>query len=181
MAAFRRFPGLLALVLAFPSALTATTLLELSAEQLTARASDIVQGTCTEVQSVWIDRGLVTLATISVTDTLKGGGSREMTVVVPGGIDLNRPVPVAVTWPGAPLVMPDDEVLLFLEQNTPVKGGYNIVGYSQGKYSVVRDVLGRTLASPSRGMHPDATDLESFKRQIRELISGQGRKGGTVQ
>lgn len=181
MAALKRLPGLVALALMFPATVTATTMVELSAEQLTARASDIVHGTCTEVRSVWVGRSLVTLATISVADTLKGGPSREMTLVIPGGIDANRPVPVAVTWPGAPTVMPNDEVLLFLEQSTPVKDGYRIVGYSQGKYSVVRDALGRTLASASRGMQSDAVELEAFKEQIREIVRGEGRKGGTVQ
>lgn len=176
-----RFPGLLALALVLPGAVTATTLVELSTAEMTDRASDIVHGTCTDVRSAWVGRNLVTLATISITETLKGGASSELTLVLPGGVDMSRPVPIAVTWPGAPVVMPDDELVLFLEQGTTVKGGYRIVGYSQGKYAVVRDPLGRTLATRSLGMQADPPELAEFKQHIRELVSGQGRQGRTVQ
>lgn len=181
MTVFKHLPGLLALALVLPSAVSATTLVELSFEELTDQASDIVHGTCTGVQGVWVGRSLVTLATISITETLKGGASSELTLVLPGGADMNRPVPVAVTWPGAPVVMPNDEMVLFLEQGIAVKDAYSIVGYSQGKYAVVRDPLGRTLATRSFGMQSDPPELADFKRRIREVVSGQASQGRIVQ
>src|SRR5262245_40866133 len=74
---------------------------ELSLKEMTEGASVIVTGKCLETRSQWIDRDLVTLATVSVTEAVKGDPSDTLTVVLPGGIDINRTVPIAVTYPGA--------------------------------------------------------------------------------
>ncbi len=177
----KRFLTLLTMAVTFPGTLMATTLVELSPAEMTAEAAAIVHGTCTDVRSTWIGRNLVTLATISITETLKGGTGSELTLVLPGGVDMSRPVPIAVTWPGAPVVRPDDELVLFLEQGTAVKDAYSIVGYSQGKYAVVRDPLGRTLATRAFGMQADPPELAEFKQRIRELVSGQSSQGRIVQ
>jgi hypothetical protein len=174
MQSLTRLTAPLVLSCALATTAQATTLLKMSTEQMTARATDIVVGTVTGARSVWVDRTLVTLAKVSVAESLKGAAPSELTVVLPGGVDTARAVPVAVTWPGAPVLKAREDVVLFLEADAPVKDGYQIVGFSQGKFSVVRDAFGRTLAAQSRSASGDAVDLASFKNRIRELV----RKGG---
>ncbi|MGH8495764.1 MAG: hypothetical protein ACREVN_06485 [Gammaproteobacteria bacterium] len=181
MDALKRLTPWLLLASLLPAVLQATTLVKMSTEQLAAQATDIVIGTCTSVRSIWVDRSLVTLATIDVSESLKGDVRTELTLVLPGGVDASRPVPIAVTYPDAPVVMPRDDVVLFLERDAPVQNGYQIVGFSQGKYSVVRDAFGRTLASPTRGLSADAVDLATFKRRIKDLVRADESKGGTEQ
>jgi hypothetical protein len=174
MQSLTRLTAPLVLSCALATTAQATTLVKMSTEQMTARATDIVIGTVTGTHSVWVDRTLVTLAKVSVSESLKGGARSELTVVLPGGVDATRAVPVAVTWPGAPVLNAREDVVLFLERDAPVKDGHQIVGFSQGKYSVVRDAFGRTFASQTRVASAEAVDLASFKTRIRELV----RKGG---
>ena len=98
-------------------AVHATTAVEMTENDLIQQASDIVVGKCIAVQSQWIGRDLVTLASIEVTESLKGNGSSLMTVVIPGGVDSNRPVPIIMSFPAAPEIRNQENVLLFL---TPV-------------------------------------------------------------
>jgi hypothetical protein len=88
-------------------------------------------------RSMWVDRSLVTLVTVAVTESLKGTPGDTLTVVVPGGVDTNRKVPVAMTYPGAPRLTPGESMFLFLNADTEVGGGYNVTGFSQGKFSIV--------------------------------------------
>ena len=174
---FKRFSVCVLTALCIPALAQATTLIKMSTEQMTARASDIVIGTVTEVRSTWVDRRLITLATISVSESLKGAARKELTLVLPGGVDATRAVPVAVTYPGAPVVMPADNVLLFLEGAAPLSDGFQVVGFSQGKYSIVRDAFGRSLASPSRAVGAEAVDLATFKSRVRELGASEHQSG----
>src|SRR5688572_9226009 len=96
----------------------------------------IVTGTCTNLESIWINdgRNLVTLATINVSDVLKGSVGSTITVVLPGGTDANRRIPVAMSYPGAPTIGSDEEVFLFLTQEDQVADAYAVVGFAQGKF-----------------------------------------------
>jgi hypothetical protein len=174
----RKFFACVLTALMLPAIAPATTLIKMSIEQMTARASDIVIGTCTEVRSAWVDRRLITLATISVSESLKGEARKELTLVLPGGVALDRPVPIAVTYPGAPVIMPSDDVLLFLERGAPVLEGLQVVGFSQGKYAIVRDSFGRMLATPDQGVSRQAMDLAALKGHIRELVRQHATQGG---
>lgn len=165
-----RLTAPLVLSCALASTAQATTLVRLSTEQMTARASDIVVGVCTNARSVWVGRTLVTLATVSVSESLKGDAAAEVTVVLPGGVDANRAVPIAVTWPGAPTLAPNDQVMLFLEGAAPLRDGRQIVGFSQGKFSVVRDAFGRTFASQTRSVSAEAVAFDAFKERVRALV-----------
>ncbi len=55
---------------------------------------------------------MVTLATISVGESIKGESSGSLTVVLPGGLDVNRPVPISMNYPGAQRIQPQEEVFL---------------------------------------------------------------------
>jgi hypothetical protein len=156
----------------------------LSMEKMTQEAAEIVIGNCIQTRSEWSGRSLVTLATISVTERLKGDGSDgTLTVVTPGGIDANRRFPVAMTYAGAPQFSLNEEVLLFL--NAPVEGvnGYSVMGFSQGKFSLNTDTEGGKVvmkdmtkapvqkgAGPTRGT-PQGIPLAEFKALVRRYLN----------
>src|SRR5262249_55324400 len=117
----------------------------LSMQQMTEEASLIVMGQCLETRSQWVGRSLVTLATVSVTETIKGGAAEKLTVVLPGGVDANRKFPIAMTYAGAPQMSKDEEVFLFLTPQDEVAGGYSVMGFAQGKYSVGKDTEGEKV------------------------------------
>ncbi|HYP29722.1 MAG TPA: hypothetical protein VE262_23620 [Blastocatellia bacterium] len=120
---------------------------DLSVEEMVEVSDLILIGSCVEARSMWVDRNLVTLASISVKETLKGGESSAVTVVLPGGADANRKIPVAMTYPGAPRIAPSEDVFLFLTKDDELGGGYTIAGFSQGKFSIIKDEEGRDVVS----------------------------------
>jgi hypothetical protein len=134
--------GLLIVLAALPTA-WATTAVERTESDLIQEASVIVTGRCTGLQSQWVDRTLVTLATIEVSEVLKGSAGSTVTVVLPGGVDSNRRIPVAMSYPAAPEIFQQEKVLLFLSSEGLVAGGYSIVGFSQGKFTLVDGPQGK--------------------------------------
>ncbi len=120
---------------------------DLSIEEMAAESDYIVIGSCLNTQSQWVDRSLVTLANISIQEVLKGEDASTVTVVLPGGVDINRKIPVAMTYPGAPRISPAEKVFLFLVRDDQVGGGYTITGFSQGKFSVLVDDDGQEVVS----------------------------------
>lgn len=159
-----------------------TTAIDLSIEEMVNQSDLIAIGNCASTRSVWVDRNLVTLASISVAETLKGNQSEQLTVVLPGGVDANRKVPIAMTYPGAPRITPGEDVVLFLTSDDQVPGGFTIAGFSQGKFSIVNDEEGRPMvardltnlqlqgrASLRRGTS-SATSLETLKSIVRRLV-----------
>ncbi|HKY45346.1 MAG TPA: hypothetical protein VJM50_19800, partial [Pyrinomonadaceae bacterium] len=94
-----------------------TLAVALSLEDMVDQSDVIAIGNCSSIRSAWVDGTLVTLATVSVSETLKGAESGSLTVVLPGGIDANRQVPVAVSYPGAPRLTPGENVFLFLNSD----------------------------------------------------------------
>ena len=124
-----------------------TLALALSLEDMVDQSDVIAIGNCTDTKSVWVDGTLVTLATVSVSETLKGAESGSLTVVLPGGIDANRQVPVAVSYPGAPRLTPGENAFLFLNSDVDYGLGYNVAGFAQGKFSIVNDEDGEPVVS----------------------------------
>jgi hypothetical protein len=154
----------------------------MSMEQMAQEAAVIVIGKCTETRSEWSGRSLVTLATISVTETLKGApDGTEVTVVLPGGIDANRKFKVAMTYAGAPQLTPGEEAFLFLGLSE-VANSYSVTGFAQGKFSigktrdgepvVTRDMTMVPLqkgAGMTRG-NPQAIPLPEFKAWVNSYL-----------
>ena len=124
-----------------------TLAVALSLEDMVDQSDVIAIGNCTETKSVWVDGTLVTLATVSVSETLKGAESENLTVVLPGGIDANRQIPVAVSYPGAPRLTPGESAFLFLNSDVDYGMGYNVAGFAQGKFSIVNDEDGEPVVS----------------------------------
>jgi hypothetical protein len=104
--------------------------------QMVEESSSIVIGQCAETRSKWVGRSLVTEATISVEDALKGDAvaGTQVTVELPGGIDLNRKL--AMTVAGAPQISPGEKVFLFLFRPDDGANSYSVMGSAQGKYSI---------------------------------------------
>jgi len=142
----------------------------------------IVTGQCTGTRSTWVDRTLYTIATISVSETIKGDPSTTVEVALLGGADVNRKIPVAMHFPGAPVIQPQEEVFLFLTPAEPMTGSYSIMGYAQGKLSIVENEQGEKMVSrnPARTRINSAsgvmrgnvqmTKLSEFKEKVREYL-----------
>lgn len=154
----------------------------LSMREMAEGATLIVMGKCLETRSQWIDRRLVTLATVSVTETIKGDAAEVVTVVLPGGIDSNRKIPVAMTYAGAPQISPAEEVFLFLTDQDEVANGYAVMGFAQGKYSIAEDSAGEKVVTRDMTRAPmqkgvgvargnlQAVPLPEFKEWVRRYI-----------
>jgi len=156
--------------------------IDLSIEEMVSQSDLIVVGNCVDTRSQWIDRNLVTVATISAREVLKGDGSSTVNVVLPGGVDANRKFPVAMTYPGAPRITPSEDVFLFLSEDDQILGGYAIVGFAQGKFSIVKDEDGQEVVSRDlthvalkgkagvrRGMS-QVTPLSRFRSEITDYL-----------
>ena len=160
-----------------------TLAVALSLEDMVDQSDVIAIGNCSSTRSAWVDGTLVTLATVSISETLKGEGSESLTVVVPGGVDANRQVPVAVSYPGAPRITPGENVFLFLNSDVDYGLGYNVAGFAQGKFSIVDDedgqpVVSRDLTKMSlqgnngvRRGGANVIPLESFKDRVKSRLN----------
>jgi hypothetical protein len=137
----------LAVALAAIPAAWGTTAVERTESDMVQESALIVTGHCTSLQSQWVGRTLVTLATIQVTEALKGSAGSTVTVVLPGGVDANRKIPVAMSYPAAPQIYQQEDVLLFLVPEDLVAGGYSIAGFSQGKFTLAQGPQGKKVAT----------------------------------
>jgi hypothetical protein len=154
----------------------------LSVEDMTAQADTIAIGNCVEVKSAWAGRTLVTLATVEVIETLKGEDTPTLTVVLPGGVDVNRTIPISMTYAGAPRITPGEDVFLFLTRDSEVAGGYTVAGFSQGKFSIVKDDEGeqvvtrdltKTVLSEKNGLRrgqSEMTPLGQLKAEVKRHL-----------
>ena len=157
----------------------------LSMQNMVNQSDLIAIGNCLNSKSVWLNRTLVTLATISVTETLKGADLGTITVALPGGVDANRKVPVAMLYPGAPRITPGEDVFLFLTANGEAAGSYTVTGFSQGKFSIVKDEDGeqmvaqdltKTMLKDNNGTRrgsANETPLKSFKAEVKARLKQQ--------
>ncbi|HET6979481.1 MAG TPA: hypothetical protein VFI24_24320 [Pyrinomonadaceae bacterium] len=163
-----------------------TSLAEALTVQDMANQSDVIAiGNCVETKSVWVDRSLVTLATVSVSENLKGNESSNITVALPGGVDANRKIPIAMTYPGAPQMTPGENVFLFLTASGEVSGSYTVAGFSQGKFSINTDengeqVVSRDLRNTSlksnNGIHRGSNNsipLAKLKDEVKGYLKNQ--------
>jgi hypothetical protein len=150
----------------------------LSNRDLTIQSEAIIVGRAAGTQPFWTadGRNLFTLVTISVEETLKGDGASSITVALPGGVDANRKFPIAVNYPGAPRISPDEEVLLFLVgADDEVAGSYAVAGFSQGKFSISSGGggTGFRVQGAERKVRVGDTlmSLSAFKDEIRSYLA----------
>jgi len=154
-----------ALLIVVPTGASADISIHLSNEELTSSSEVIVIGRATSTQSRWIDRTLVTAVNVQLTETLKGPVDGSVEVILPGGVDAARRIPVAMTYAGAPMMRPGEDVFLFLVYDADVRG-YIVTGFAQGKLSIMTDANG------VRRVHRDLRGSQ--------LVEGAGISRGTV-
>ena len=160
-----------------------TLAVALSLDDMTDQSDVIAIGNVLETKSVWVDRTLVTLATVSVSETLKGAETASVTVVLPGGVDANRKFPIAMSYPGAPRLTPGEDAFLFLNADTDTGLGYNVAGFAQGKFSIVSDEDGQPVVSRDltkmtlqgnngvRRGGANVVPLETFKDRVKARLN----------
>lgn len=166
----------------FPTAIAPKMSLETMAEE----ANVIAIGTCRSLESQWIDRNLVTRATVEVEETLAGKPHHSLTVLLPGGVDDRGPVPLASEIQGGPSLMLGERAFLFLREIPQMPDHYVILGFSQGKFAIrerpgdeariVRDLSDLVLQGGDgmeRG-HPTSDSLEAFRRRVRRILDRGG-------
>src|SRR5262245_2729598 len=95
----------------------------LDMREMSQGATMIVTGQCLGTRSTWVGRTLYTIATVQVSETIKGDQQSKIDVILPGGIDLNRKIPLAMNFPGAPLMQRGEESFLFLIPATAMPSG----------------------------------------------------------
>jgi hypothetical protein len=155
---------------------------DLTMQEMAQRSDLIVTGQCLETRSTWVGRRLVTLATISVNDAIKGTSASTVTVELPGGIDSNRKHPISMNYPGAPTIQTDENVFLFLTRADSPADTYAVTGYAQGKLSIVNNEAGEQMVSRDlskmrigravgvvRGQQ-QMTPLAEFKQRIKGYL-----------
>ncbi len=169
-----------------PTPVSSTLLGKQSDERLAKRAPLVVLGNATEAHSEWIDRRLVTLVKVQVSEILKGQQEGDVTVIVPGGIDTSRPMPIAQTVDGAPEFKIGERVLLFLKPVPEMPGRFLLVGSSQGKLTIKKGPAGllahRNLSGvqlyDGKGIQPGVSQTIPLRelRKIVQQVVGESRQ-----
>ena len=156
---------------------------QMTTDELVQQSQLIATGRCVETHTSWIGRTLYTLATIQVSETLKGQAAQTLTVAIPGGVDMNRKIPVAMRFPGAPEFQAEEEVFLFLSPAKTVPG-FVVTGLSAGKFSIVDDDQGNKVVSSSISVvthdgnqfengAKHSLKLDEFKEKVKGKIGQQ--------
>ena len=150
----------------------------MTTDELVQKSQVIATGRCLETHTDWVGRMLFTFATIQVSETLKGQPAQTLTVATPGGIDMNRKIPVGMAVPGAPEFHAQEEVFLFLNPaiNAP---GLAVTGLSAGKFSIVDDGQGNKVVSDGAVVVHGIVDARSGVKhslkleELKEKVSRQ--------
>ena len=169
----RKHLGILLVTGLLTAPLGATSLAPTSAEDLTAKATLIVLGECTAVETRWVGRALYTLATVTVEETWKGAVEATVTVALPGGVDLNRPVPIDVRYPGAPQLAPGNEAVLFLTEDPTVTGAYAVVGFNAGAVPLTAAPTGDAVVM-QRSVGTERLSIQALGQRVRQWVAEEG-------
>jgi hypothetical protein len=135
---------------------------KMSVEDLTRGADIILIGNIVDVQSKWgLQRDKIyTYSTVSVERYIKGGtGEENLTIISEGG----RVGTLFIWKEDTPTFLKDQTVLVFLKKSGKE---YNVVGLSQGEYTLKNGVL--TGQNGSEGIK-----LKEFLSQIEAMVPQQ--------
>jgi len=154
----------------------------MTTDELVQRSQVIATGRCIETHTSWVGRMLFTFATIQVSETLKGQPAQTLTVATPGGVDMNRRIPVGMRVPGAPEFRAQEEVFVFLNPATNAPG-FAVTGLNSGKFSIVDDGQGNKIVSEGSVVAHGVVDarigtkhslkLEELKEKVRRQLARQ--------
>jgi len=164
--------------------IAATTMVPLSLDQLVQASSCIVRGRPIAQQSTWNSQHteLVTLTTIAVEQSLKGGAPGTIVVEQPGG----QSGSYRVTVPGTVHFQPGNSYVLFLEPappdlQQPVER-FLLVGLLQGTYRIYTDAVtgeervirplgGAIYGNPqAQGLTADTLPLQQFRAELESAL-----------
>ncbi len=117
----------------------ATTLLKMSMNDLILQSTSIVRARVTGSRSVATGHDIYTYYQLQISETLKQTGILPAEVAVPGGVYGNlRQIGV-----GSPVFTQGKEYVLFLW--TGRSGRTQVIGLSQGLFSLTQDAAGNTV------------------------------------
>ena len=168
------------------SGVEATTVKQLSLEQMVRGSHRIILGRCLSQETYWnkTRTRILTATRFAVTEDLKGKSRGAATVVTVGGTRDGLTQVVS----GTPRFREHEEVLLFLEAG---KGDYWILmGLSQGMFRITADRRGvKTAHHASSGLHlipaspqsssqtpiPNRVELDRLLSRIRQLVGNSGK------
>ena len=168
------------------SGLEATTVKQLSLEQMVRGSHRIMLGRCVSQETYWNKNRtrIYTATRFEVTEDLKGESRRTATVVTVGGTVDGLTQVVS----GTPRFQEHEEVLLFLEAGR--SGNWILMGLSQGMFRITADRGGvRTAHHASSGLRlaagppesssqtpiPNRIELDRLLSRIRQLVANSGK------
>lgn len=168
------------------SGVEATTVKQLSLEQMARGSHRIMLGRCVSQETYWNKNRtrILTATRFAVTEDLKGEFRETATVVTVGGTMDGLTLVVS----GTPSFREQEEVLLFLEAGK--SGNWILMGLSQGMFRITADRRGvRTAHHASSGLHlipgrpesssptpiPNRVELDRLLSRIRQLVANTGQ------
>lgn len=185
--------GILALFVA--TSVSAEIEQRLTLSEKVAAADNIVHARCVQTRTEWRNGIVITKADYVVLDDLRGKGTQNLQLTVPGGTALHPTlgIPVTTTLSNGVEVRVDDEAILFSAatpqgENRLIAGeqAYVRLGSDPSGKQYVRTDERRLVAKPSSDSgaptsRVDATDISSetftvdaFKQSVRLAVSRQG-------
>jgi hypothetical protein len=157
------FAALAAFCVALPA--FATTVRRLGLAEMVPASETIVLGRVEASRSYWQGKQIYTEVTVSVRRTLKGPRNVTLTFVQLGG-RVEKPVPLEMVLPGAPIHRVGDEAYFFLQPGRP--GERIIVGLFRGHVPLHRDGQGEYILFDGARKVP-----AGFEEEIRRQMTGQ--------
>jgi len=146
--------GFLALLLALAiPQVPASGLKNLSLEDMTKASDAIAVGTVMNKRSQWVGKHIETTVGIQAREYWKGDLGKSIEITQMGG-EVTQPLPIAMESQGAPQFFEGENVVLFLQKppkapqgkgaaqpdpKSRVPGSYKVVGWAQGKYTILPD------------------------------------------
>ncbi len=175
MRRMRQFWLALGLLLVGASA-HATTLIKADLPRMVQASDQIVVGTIVGTESVWVGRALFTRYTVAVEETLHGDAAARVSVLVPGGIDRSRRLPIGMAVAGAPTFMANERAVLLLSRILQPTGAadFQIVGFNQGRFTVVGGRVAGAPAGPAGSRRVATEPLDALCGRLRDLVRQRG-------
>ena len=120
-------------------ALQASTLQQLSLDDMIRQSTMIVRAKTQLTYSAFRGPLIYTHYTVQVTENLKGTGAKQLDIVVPGGVSNGR----RQSFAGAPTLVNGQDYVLFLW--TSKSGITQVIGLSQGLFRVTTNSSGQLI------------------------------------
>ena len=130
----------------------ATTLEKLPLDEMIQKSTSIVRAKVVDSYGAMLGQDIYTCYRLQVLENLKSATPQEVDVAVPGGVANGLRQMVA----GAPTLNPGVEYIVFLW--TSRSGLTQVIGLSQGLFSVIPDLTNNATAGNAIVVRPAATE-----------------------